>query len=75
MEQFGSHCLDFITVPYVNIFLKSAEEIQVLLTSTRIMSTLQEDIHTFMIMSRSFLLGKRNVSEKVCKETPNTHFT
>ena len=30
--------------------------------------------HTFLITSRSFLLNKRNVSDKCCRENQNTHF-
>ena len=29
---------------------------------------------SFFNMSRSFLLRMRNVSDKSCKENPNTHF-
>jgi hypothetical protein len=36
--------------------------------------TLYEDQFTFFIISRSFLLRMRNVSDKVCREGQNTHF-
>jgi len=32
-------------------------------------------VRTFMVMSRSFLLRMRNVSEKGCRENQKTHFT
>ena len=38
------------------------------------MGTLYEDLHTFVIISRSFILRMRNVSDKSGKENPNTHF-
>jgi hypothetical protein len=36
--------------------------------------TLHEDQYTFMIISRSFLLGMRNVSDKSRRENQNTYF-
>ena len=42
---------------------------------TRITGTLQEETCTFTIISRSILLGMRNVSDKSCIENQNTHFT
>ena len=41
---------------------------------TRIMGTLHEDLCTFMIISHSFLLRMRNVSDKRLRESQNTHF-
>ena len=41
---------------------------------TRITGTLHEDRYIFMIISRPFLLGMRNVSDKSCRENQNTHF-
>ena len=38
------------------------------------MGTLHEDRYTFLIISRSVLLGMRNVSDQSCKEDQNTHF-
>ena len=38
------------------------------------MGTLYEDLHTFVIISRSFILRMRNVSDKSCTENENTHF-
>jgi hypothetical protein len=36
--------------------------------------TLHEDQCTFFIISRSFLLRMRNISDKSCRENQNTHF-
>jgi len=41
---------------------------------TRITGTLHEYEYTFLIISRSFLLRMRNVSDKSCRENQNTHF-
>jgi hypothetical protein len=38
------------------------------------MSTLHEDLGTFVIIACSFLLRVRNVSDKCCSENENTHF-
>ena len=38
------------------------------------MSTLREAQYTFLIISRSVLLRMRNVSDKTCRESQNTHF-
>ena len=38
------------------------------------MCTLPEDRHTFLIISRLFLLRMRNLSHKSCRENQNTHF-
>ena len=35
---------------------------------------MKTDICTFLIVSRSFLLRMRNVSDKSCRENQNTHF-
>jgi hypothetical protein len=39
---------------------------------TKITDTLHEDQYTFFIISRSFLLRMRNVSERSCRENQNT---
>jgi hypothetical protein len=41
---------------------------------TRITGTLHEDQFTFSIISRSFLLRMRNISDRSCRENRNTHF-
>jgi len=42
---------------------------------TRITGTLREDRRTFSIISHSFLLRMKSISDKRCRETRNTHFT
>jgi len=37
------------------------------------MSTLCEDLYTFMVISRLILLRMRNVSDESCGENQNTH--
>jgi hypothetical protein len=41
---------------------------------TSITGTLHEDRYTFWVISRSFILRIRNVSDKSCTENQNTHF-
>ena len=41
---------------------------------TRITDNLHEDLYTFMITSRSFLLRIKNVSDRICRQNQNTHF-
>ena len=38
------------------------------------MGTSREDLSTFLITSRSFPRGMRNISDKCCRENQNTHF-
>ena len=40
----------------------------------RIKGAVHEDQYIFLIISRSFLLRMRNVSDKLCRENQNTHF-
>ena len=56
------------------LFRKSVEKIKVFLNPTRITSTLHEDVFTFMTVSRWILLRTRNVPNKSCGATQNTHF-
>jgi len=39
---------------------------------TRTAGTLREDQYTYLIISRSILLGMRNVSGKLCRGDQNT---
>ena len=41
---------------------------------TRITGTLQADQCTFVIISDSFLLRMRNVSDEICRQNQNSHF-
>jgi hypothetical protein len=74
MEQLGSHSTDFREFSLWIIVTKSAERIQISLKSDKNNGTLHEDLRTFMIIYRSFLLRMRNVSGKICRENQNTHF-
>jgi len=56
------------------IFRKSVENIQESLKSVRKVVNLHEDLCTFMITSRSFLLIMKNVSDKSYKLNQNSHF-
>ena len=40
---------------------------------TRIMSTLNEGQHTFLVISRSLVLRMKNASDKICRENQDTH--
>jgi hypothetical protein len=42
---------------------------------TRISGTLHENLYTFTIISRSFLIKIRNISDKSCIKHQNTHLT
>jgi hypothetical protein len=66
MEQLRSHWTDLHEIWYLYIFRSSVEKI-------RDKGTLQEDQLTFSVVSRSALLRMRNVSDRPCKETQNTH--
>ena len=41
---------------------------------TRMAGTLHEDVCTFMVNCRSFLLKRINISDKTCSEDQITHF-
>jgi hypothetical protein len=41
---------------------------------TNINGTLHEDQYIFSILARSVLLTMKNISDKNCRETRNTHF-
>jgi hypothetical protein len=66
--------MNYREIWYFNIFLKSVEKYQGSLKDDKSPSTLHEDQHTFIIISSSFLLRMRNVSDKICRENKNTHF-
>jgi len=73
VEQLGFHWTDFHEI-YLRIFRKSVKKIQVSLKSDKNNLTLHEGRYTFLIISRSFLLKMRNVSDKNCKEHQNIYF-
>jgi hypothetical protein len=64
MEQLGPHWTDFYEILNLNIFRKYVENVQVSLKPGKITGILHEDLCTFMIISRSVLLGMRNVLDK-----------
>ena len=75
MEQLGSRWTDFHEIWYSNIFRKTLEKVQLSLKSDKNNGYfLCEAQYTFLIISRSFLLGMRNVSDKRCRENQNTQF-
>jgi hypothetical protein len=55
-------------------FWQSVEKMQVPLNLTTIMGTFKKTNTYFFILSSSFLLRTKNVSDKSCKKTRNTHF-
>jgi hypothetical protein len=59
---------------HLSIFRKSVEKIQVSLKSDKTEGIVHEYQHIFTILSRSFLLRMRNVTDKSCTENQNTHF-
>jgi hypothetical protein len=72
LQHLGSNWTDFPEISYLSIFRKSVAKIQVSLKSAK--NTLNEDQCTFMMTSRSVLFGMRNISDKSCRESQNTHF-
>ena len=75
MEQLGSHWTDFHEIWYVRIFRKYVKKIQVILKSDKNKGYFTwGKIYIFLILSRSFLLRLRNISDKSCRENQNTHF-
>jgi hypothetical protein len=75
MEQLTSHWTDFHEIWYLRIFQMSVDKFTLSLKSGKIkMSSLDENQHTFFIISRPILLRMRNVSDKSCRENQNTYF-
>ena len=74
MEKLGSFWTDFHGIWHLSILRKSVAKLQVLLKSDKIKVTLREDQYAFLIISRSFFLRMRNISDKCCRENQNTHF-
>ena len=74
MEQLCSHWTDIHESWCLSVFLFSFKRIQVSLKSDKIVSALQEDQCTFLIISHSVLLGIKNLSDKSCRENQNMHF-
>ena len=75
MEQIVSHWQDFHEICYLVIFRKSAKrKFKSHEYRTRMTGSLHEDRYTFLIISRSFLLGMKNVVDKSYRGNQNTHF-
>ena len=75
MEQLGSHWTDFHEIRCFSIFRKSLEKIQVSLQSDKNKYYFTwRQIYIFLIVSRSFLLRMRNVSDKSYRDNQNTRF-
>jgi len=72
MEQFGSHWTDFQEIWW--FFENLSRKFRFHSNRTRIKSNLHEDRYTFVTKYCSFLLRKRNISDKRCRENQNTHF-
>jgi len=68
VEKIKTHVLCSVT------FFLSLEKFKFHWNMTIITGTLHEDQYTFLIISRSFLLRMRNVSDKSCRENQNTCF-
>jgi hypothetical protein len=74
MEQLGSHLTDFHEILYLRIFLKSVEKIQVSLLSDRNKGHFSWRPINLLIISCSFPLIMKNVSNKICRENENSYF-
>ena len=64
----------WIFMKFDMIFFENMSKKSTLIKIWRIMCTLREDQYTLLIISHSFLLRMRNVSDKSCRENQNTHF-
>ena len=72
MEQLCYHWPDFHEIWYLSIFRKCVWKIKFTLKSDK--NNGHEGQCMFLIMSRSFLLGMRNISNKCCRDNQNTQF-
>jgi len=69
-----SHWTRFPEIWYFTIFWESVKQTQVLFKSIMTNSTLHKDHYKVSILFRSRLPRVKNVSEKIWRENPNTHF-
>jgi hypothetical protein len=74
IQQLGSHWTDFQEIWNLRSFRKSVEKIQVALKSDKNKGHFTWRSMYIFIISRSFLLRIRNVSDKSSTENQNTHF-
>jgi hypothetical protein len=58
----------------ISVFLKLSIKFKLHHNLTIISGTVRADQYTLFIISLSFLLRMRNVSDKSCRENQNTHF-
>jgi hypothetical protein len=74
-EQLGSHWVDFNEISYLCILRKICRKQRKIHKNLSIITgTLHEDQYTFFVISRSFLLTMRNVSNRSYIENQNTRF-
>jgi len=74
LVELGSHWTDFHEIQYLRIFRKSVAKIQVSLKSDKNKGDFTWKQYTFFIISHSFLLRMRNISDKRCRENQITYF-
>jgi len=65
MEQLGCYCKTVFIFCVLGCVEKSVQNIT---------SNLHEGLRIYTLISRTFLLRMRNVSDKSCKENQKTHF-
>jgi hypothetical protein len=64
----------FVKFEIYFLFENLSRKFKINYNRTRITDNLHEDQYKFLIISRSFFLTTRNVSDKSCRENQNTHF-
>ena len=74
LERLGSHWTDFHEIWYLRTFRKSVAKIRVSLKSDKNKGYFTWRLIYTLIISRSFLLRMRNVSDKSYRENQNPHF-
>jgi len=72
MQQLGSLPMEFHEILYLSIFGNQCRILRFRYNTARMAVTLHEELCKFVIVSRSVLLGMRNVSDKHCRENRNT---
>ena len=74
MEQLSSNWTDFHEIWYAGIFRQTVENVEVSLNSDKNNGYFTSRQINIFIISRSFLLRMKTVSDKSCRGTKNTHF-
>jgi hypothetical protein len=67
VKQLGSHGMDFHEIWYLNIFQKNVEKFKFYWNLTGITGTLHEEQYTFMMISFSALLKRKNMPDEFLK--------